>query len=163
MVGLTFKHLNLDWNADPNAPCVELSVEGDTVRIEFLLNHWAYDARAGEIGVLAFGSCSRWRWDSTNDHAWFAGEGLFSGAAPEWGEFYEVSGDARPVRAGDWETISPDAPNSRQFLFYFRDDTLEIVAGNWAFERYGGTRSSNSPQLRMPGPLGRALNWFSRR
>lgn len=45
MTELSFRHLNPDWNAEPNAPDVELTVDGDTVQLSFLLNPWAYDAR----------------------------------------------------------------------------------------------------------------------
>ncbi|MBZ9669172.1 hypothetical protein [Mesorhizobium sp. ES1-3] len=138
MSDLSFRHLNLDWNAEPNAPEIRLTVEGDTVQLTFLLNPWAYDAGMGEKGILRFIGCSRWRWDSTNDHAWFAGEGLYSKHAPEWGEFYEVIGDSRPVGDDDWEVLSPDRPKSRQFLFYFRDETIEFFAEDWVFNRSTG-------------------------
>ncbi|WP_232375578.1 hypothetical protein [Mesorhizobium comanense] len=134
---LSFRHLNPDWNAEPNAPSVALTVEGDTIQLAFLLNPWGYDAREGETGALRFIGCSRWRWDSTNDHAWFAGEGLYAKQAPEWGEFYEVIGDSRSINENNWEVLSQDGPKSRQFLFYFRDDTIEVVAEDWALTRLG--------------------------
>ncbi len=135
MANLSFRHLNLDWNAEPNAPHVELAVEGNTVRLSFLLNSWAYSAESGELATLRFLGCSRFRWDATNDHAWFAGQGLYSGQAPKWGEFYEVVGDTRVVEDDDWHVLSADLPTSRQFLFYFRDDTIEIVAQDWSLTR----------------------------
>lgn len=132
---IEFLHLNPDWNADPNAPDVELTVEGDGVQLVFLLNPWAYEAEKGEKGTLRFVDCSRWRWDATNDHAWFAGKGRYSNQAPEWGEFYEVIGDDRAVNELDWEVLSPDTPSSRHFLFYFRDETIELVAKDWSLSR----------------------------
>lgn len=135
MKRLSFHRLNLDWNAEPNAPDVKLTVEDNILQLRFLLNSWAYDAGKGEVGALRFLGCSRWRWDSTDDHAWFEGKGLYTGQAPKWGEFYEVIGDSRPVGEDDWEVLSPDGPNSRQFLFYFQDDTIEVVAENWSLVR----------------------------
>ncbi|WP_292576098.1 hypothetical protein [Mesorhizobium sp.] len=85
------------------------------------------------MATLRFGGCSRWRRDATNDHAWFAGDGRYSNQAPKWGEFYEVIGDGRAV--DDWEVLSPDSPNSRHFLFYFRDETIEVVARDWSLTR----------------------------
>ncbi|WP_246650078.1 hypothetical protein [Rhizobium laguerreae] len=43
---------------------------------------------------MRFVGCSRWRWDSTNDHEWYKvdGHGRYSGVAPRWGEFYELMG-----------------------------------------------------------------------
>ena len=135
MSELSFQHLNLDWNAEPNAPYVNLVVDGGTARLSFLLNPWAYEAQEGEVGTVSFVGCSRFRWDATNDHAWFAGKGRYSGQAPKWGEFYEVIGDSRAVSEPDWDVLSPDSPNSRHFLFYFRDDTIELVAQDWSLTR----------------------------
>ncbi|QPC93701.1 hypothetical protein [Mesorhizobium sp. INR15] len=135
MSQLSFRHLNTDWNAEPNAPDVELTVEGDVVRLSFLLNPWAYDAKVGEIGTLRFVGCDRLRWDATNDHAWFAGKGRYSNQAPEWGEFYEVIGDDHAINDLDWEVLSQDSPNSRHFLFYFRDETIEFFAQDWSLTR----------------------------
>jgi hypothetical protein len=135
MADLSFQHLNTDWNAEPNAPDVELAVEGSTVRLSFRLNPWDYSAEPGEIATLRFLGCSRFRWDATNDHAWFAGEGLYSGQAPKWGEFYEVIGDTRVTEVEDWNVLSADLPASRQFLFYFRDAAIEIVAQEWSLTR----------------------------
>ena len=135
MATLSFRHLNTDWNADPNAPHVALVTEGNTVRLSFYLNQWAYSAEPDEVATLLFPGCSRFRWDATNDHAWFAGQGLYSGQAPKWGEFYEVTGDTRVFEDGDWDIVSADLPDSRHFLFYFRDDTIEIVAQDWSLTR----------------------------
>lgn len=135
MSKLSFRHLNPDWNAEPNAPHVELRVEGNDLELTFLLNPWAYDAKQGELASLRFVDCSRFRWDATNDHAWFAGEGLYSNQAPVWGEFYEVIGDDRVISEHDWDVLSPDNPNPRHFLFYFRDETIEVVAKDWALTR----------------------------
>ncbi|MER8605281.1 hypothetical protein NKH45_17425 [Mesorhizobium sp. M1156] len=135
MTPLSFRHLNLDWNAEPNAPNVELTVEDKTVQLTFLLDSWDCEASKGETGTLRFIGCSRWRWDSTNDHAWFSGKGLYSKQAPKWGEFYEVIGDSRSISENDWEILAQDGPNSRRFLFYFRDDTIEVVAEDWLLTR----------------------------
>jgi hypothetical protein len=48
-----------------------------------------------------------------------------------------VIGAGRPIGEDDWEVLSPDGPKSRQFLFYFRDDTIEVVAEDWALARSG--------------------------
>ena len=135
MPELTFVHLNHGWNAEPNAPSLKVAVIGETVTLSFYLNPFAYDAAENEIGRLAFTGCSRWRWGSTNDHAWFAGEGRFSGQAPQWGEFYEILGDDPSMSKLDWEVISPDRADRRHFLFYFRDETIECIAADWSLDR----------------------------
>lgn len=133
MPELTFVHLNQSWNAEPNAPALRMAVVGDTVTLSFYLNPFAHHAAENEIGHIAFTGCTRWRWDSTNDHSWFSGRGRFSGQAPQWGEFYEILGhDASKL---DWEIISPDRPDARHFLFYFRDEAIECIAADWTLER----------------------------
>lgn len=98
MSQLTFLHLNPDWNAEPNAPYLKVAVEGSTVMLSFYLNPFAYGATEGEIG-----RCSRWRWDTTNDEAWFSRKGRFSRQAPKWGEFYEIVGEDVSVEDQEWE------------------------------------------------------------
>jgi len=135
MSKLTFLHLKPDWNAEPNAPSLEVVVEGSTVTLSFYLNPFAYDATEDEIGRVVFKGCSRWRWDTTNDEAWFSGKGRFSGVAPKWGEFYEIVGDDASIDDHEWEVISPDDAGGRDFLFYFRDDAIECVAEDWTLIR----------------------------
>jgi hypothetical protein len=135
MRDLAFLHLNPDWNAEPNAPSLKVEVSGGTVELSFYLNPFAYDAGHDEIGKVRFTGCSRWRWDATDDHAWFAGTGRFSGQAPKWGEFYEIVGDEQSGGELDWEVISPDISGKRHFLFYFRDEAFECMADDWSFIR----------------------------
>jgi len=134
----TFIHLNLDWNAEPNDPDLKVEVNGSTIRLSFYLNPFAYDARKGDVGILTFNGCNRWRYDATNDHAWFSGQGRFAGKAPAWGEFYEVVGDDSSMNHNDWEIITPDADRARHFLFYFRDEAIECVAPDWNLQRTTG-------------------------
>lgn len=135
MSNLSFLHLNPDWNADPNGPSLDLTFSGTVAKLSFLLNYHAYKAVKGETATIRFIDCSRWRWDATNDHAWFEGSGRFSGEAPKWGEFYEVVGEDKLGKDLDWEIISPDVPAARHFLFYFRDETIECIAADWSIER----------------------------
>lgn len=135
MSQLSFRHLNGDWNAEPNAPALNIAVAGSSLRLSFYLNPYAYQAEEGEIGTLTFLDCSRWRLDNTNDEAWYAGRGRFAGQAPKWGEFYEVSG-GQQSSVDDWEVIALDDAKARHFLFYFRDETVECIAHDWYLERY---------------------------
>ncbi len=135
MANLSFQHLNTDWNAEPDAPDVELGVDGNTVRLSFRLKPRAYSAEPWEIATLRFPGCSRFRWDASDDHAWFAGKMPYSGQAPEWGELYEVIGDTRVVEDDDWDVLSADLPASRHFLLCFRNDTIEFVAQDWSLMR----------------------------
>ncbi len=130
LANMQFLHLNLDWNAEPNAPSIDVQVDGNNAKLTFLLNPFG-SGRA----TITFTNCSRWNWDATNDHAWFAGEGRYAKQAPKWGEFYEVTGEEPFGGDADWEVISSDLPDARHFLFYFRDETLEFIANDWSMTR----------------------------
>ena len=132
----TFKHLNEDWNAEPNAPAEEVAITGSTVHLTFFLNPWAYEAKEKDKGCLTFEQCSMWRLGSTNDEGWYAGQCRYSKAAPAWGEFYELLGeDDQRLKPTDWHELAPLTPERRHFLFYLRDNTFECFAAEWRFER----------------------------
>jgi len=136
MDGALFVKLNHDWNAEPNDPDEEVSVHGDTVRLSFLLNPWAYEAQEGQRGRLTFTGSERWRLGPTNDEGWLKGDCRYSASAPEWGEFYEISGlDPLRNQPTDWRDVPSDKPGKRHFLFYLRDNTFECVADDWSLER----------------------------
>jgi hypothetical protein len=152
---LRFVELELGqgWAAEPNAPDPEVSVAASSVDVRFRSYRPVRDAKPSGIfkalnlfskagprfdeawSTLSFIGCTRWRWDETNDHKWYEvdGHGRYSGIAPDWGKFYELIGHD-PIRdAVPWETIRADTANSRHFLYYFRDETLEFMAEEWSF------------------------------
>ncbi|HMK90297.1 MAG TPA: hypothetical protein VK446_11780 [Methylocystis sp.] len=133
----TFLHLNADWNAEPNTPLPEATVEGSTVKLRFVLDAWAYAAADGELGFLTFDGCSRWRLGPANDEEWHDGACRYSRLAPEWGEFYEILDEDAELRLrpGDWRTLGPAVGSERHFLFYMHDETFECLAVSWRFRR----------------------------
>ena len=152
MSALAFEHLNLDWNAEPNAPQPVVMVSGADVRVAFYLNPWAYLADEGERGRLIFKDCTRWRLGETNDEGWYRGQCRYSKIAPGWGEFYELTGsDDQQPWPTDWQELAASASRQRHFLFYFRDETFECFAATWSFE---STAESAPPRV---GALGRIL------
>jgi hypothetical protein len=137
-VGTTgFIKLNADWNAEPNAPHPEVTVMGEDLILEFDPNHFLYPRFSTFPRVrLVFSRIWRYRVGTTNDHEWYSGGGRFSGRAPQWGEFYEVTGDLRLEECqDDWIVITKQStPQTRHFLFYFRDEEFECDAHTWRFE-----------------------------
>lgn len=145
--------LGQGWVADPNAPEPQVSVEASSANVRFRSYRVVDDKKPTGIrralalfsksssefeetrGTLRFAGCSRWRWDSTNDHEWYKadGHGRNSGVAPRWGEFYELIGPDPDRDAVSWEKIGADTVSSRHFLYYFRDETLEFMAEDWSF------------------------------
>lgn len=141
------------WIDEPNAPEPQVLVADSAVNVRFRTWRLMQEKKPSNIlgwrppfskaapkleetwGTLSFVGCSRWRWDGTNDHEWYKadGHGRYSGIAPDWGKFYELTGPD-PIRdAVPWETIRADTANSRHFLYYFRDETLEFMAERWSF------------------------------
>jgi hypothetical protein len=138
MASLTFKRLNVGWNAEPNAPEPKVVVSGSQVQLRFYLNPFAYDADGGETGCVTFERGSMWRLGPTNDEGWYAGQCRYSKAAPTWGEFYELLGeDGLRMLPMDWHKLTRSTSAHRHFLFYLRDETFECLAEDWRFERGG--------------------------
>lgn len=133
--GLQFILQNHGWNAEPNIATPQLTVEGCDLLLAFPLNHFVFKVFShGDVGILRFGDCSRFRTDGTNDDAWYGGTCRYSRKAPAWGEFYEVSG-SDPTLDGidDWISIR-GAAGDTHFLFYFRDNLFECFAKGWRFD-----------------------------
>jgi hypothetical protein len=136
MTERTFLHLNEGWNPEPNAPFPKVQVEGAKVKLRFGLNPWVFEATPNEQGLLTFSDCSEWRLGETNDEGWYLDQCRYSGITPEWGEFYEIVGPDPVAHApNDWNVTNRAEAGRRHFLFYFRDETFECFANEWAFLR----------------------------
>jgi len=125
-----FYQINDGWNADPNAPSPSIEVRGEDLILRFLVNPFQFhDFERGDIGVLRFVRCERYRLGPTDDVGWHLRRCRFSKLAPKWGEFYLVRGDVALLDApGDWRSVRAASGDGRHFLFYFRDNTFECVA-----------------------------------
>lgn len=134
MTELWFKQLNDGWNAEPNAPEPRIWVHDTNVVLGFGLNaHQFAEFKEEEKGFLEFKQVSKYRLGSTNDEGWYLGQCRYSGVAPQWGQFYELIGsDAKRDAPVDWRVLN-GGQGPRHFLFYFRDQTFEAVAGDWNF------------------------------
>lgn len=129
-----FTQLNHGWNADPNAPHLDVAVEGTTLTLAFFANSYQFpEFVEGQIIRLRFNDVWRYAIGDVNDEGWYRGQCRFSKTAPRWGEFYEVSGDLRIDQSeGEWRVVyEPPANNMRHFLFYFRDENFECDAASW--------------------------------
>jgi hypothetical protein len=133
---LTFRLLSEGWNADPNSPEPVVTSSGHSLLLRFSLNYFLFEQFAeGDVGILRFVDCSRYRLGETNDEGWYRGQCRYSRSAPAWGEFYELSGDDPHLEEPkDWRIIATGKTAGRHFLFYLRDHTFECIAADWAFE-----------------------------
>ena len=136
-----YTRLNEGWNAEPNAPDVRITCEGDALRVSFILNSFVFPGyEHGQRATLTFPQCTRYRFGPPNDEGWYAGaHGLAD--PPPWGEFYEIAPAVKRTNAvNDWVTgpaIATAGQSGRHFLFYFRDDTFECEAADWLLETSG--------------------------
>ena len=131
---LKFTQLNADWNADPNVPDVQVEQDDTSLAVRFRPNRSVYPEFKHVLLILVrFENCERYRITSVNDHGWYEGQCRFSGLAPAWGEFYEISGDTRDdLDATPW--IAMNGLGTRHFHFYFRDEALEVKALDWSMQ-----------------------------
>jgi hypothetical protein len=131
-----FHQLNVGWNADPNVPEPKVTRAGHDVLLEFNVSPFQFqNFRLWEQGVLRFLDCERHTVTDINDHGWCLGQCRYSNIAPEWGEFYEITGeDLLRDQASGWVDVGGKPNDGRHFLFYFRDETFECFARNWTIE-----------------------------
>ena len=131
---LKFIQLNTDWNAEPNAPDLQVEQSDPSLVVRFRPNPFHYrEFECVSFISVTFESCERYRITSINDHGWYDGQCRFSGLAPAWGEFYEILGNTRDDRDGTpWNPVS--GLGNRHFHFYLRDETLEVKALDWSMQ-----------------------------
>jgi len=128
-----FTRLNSGWNAEPNAPAPTVRWSGENLILRFYLNSFQFPQFEEEdLGEITFLHCARYRMGTVNDEGWYRGQCRFSKFAPDWGEFYEVTGNLLLEKVpGDWITHKTDYSDLRHFLFYFRDQEFECDAKSW--------------------------------
>ena len=144
----TFIQLNDGWNAEPNAPSPVVSrTESDSLLLGFHLNFHVFPIfTAWEKGLLRFDSVRKFRLGYPNMDGWYFRECRYSKLAPAWGEFYEIVGpDRLAEQPDDWQVLSENPAGTKHFLFYFRDETFEVMAGGWQFEP-----TSDNALMRLP-------------
>jgi len=88
-----FTKLNEGWNADPNAPDPKVTWQGGNLHLSFYVNAFEFpDFDEGTSRKIVFEDCRRYRIGTITDEGWYRGHCRFSRIAPDWGEFYEVTG-----------------------------------------------------------------------
>ncbi len=131
---ITFEQLNIGWNAEPNAPEVNITVDGTDVNIEFYSNAFACEIPSGNEKVkITFHDCYQYRNGAPNDEGFYCyNQSRYKKYGVKWGEFYLVHNS-------DWKENFPDPikvgmpqDNSQHYLFYFRDETFECIASSYS-------------------------------
>jgi hypothetical protein len=133
----TFTRLSEDWNAHPNDVGLKIERSGQTLLAHMRPNPFVYREYENIPAItVCFKSCERYRLTPVNDHGWYGGQCRFSGLAPSWGEFYEISGNTQDdMDPTPWITM--EGLGTRHFHFYLRDEALEVKAQDWSLETKG--------------------------
>ncbi|MEP5732491.1 MAG: hypothetical protein ABJL67_24335 [Sulfitobacter sp.] len=127
---VTFSRLNRDWNAHPVSPALEVGVKGSDLWLRFVPDR-VEGFRPGEDDLvgLKFLDADRYRVTAVNDHGFYLGQCRFSGAAPTWGDFFEIGGETKDSLMPEaWVVV--DGVGARHFHFYLKDETFECKAGS---------------------------------
>jgi hypothetical protein len=136
-VEMEFIQLNQGWNAEPNAPNPQITVEGSDIKLSFSMNPFIFkDFDEDDIGVIRFKNCYQYRMGSPNEDDFYVyGKSRYKQYGVKWGEFYRV-------KNSDWQTNFPDSKtlnifldkdSLNHYLFYFRDETFECIAESYSF------------------------------
>ncbi|HYV91219.1 MAG TPA: hypothetical protein VE978_05525 [Chitinophagales bacterium] len=136
---MKFKKLNLGWNVEPNAPNLNLTIQGDTLRLEFLLNYMKFPhILEGEKGELIFKKCYKYNYNFCNDEGYYRGQYRYNYKELPWGEFYELHTDWENDFPTDSKIIREHLgkENFKHFIFFFRDSTFECLAEEYEFRRH---------------------------
>ena len=131
-----YELISADWNAEPNDPDIKLSVNGNTVTLEFYLNYFQFERfTEGEKGLLIFHNCHKYALNSMNDEGYYQGNYRYTQQDLPWGEFYKLE--------TNWEIDFP-SPNHKisivastrlnHYIFFFRDNTFECVAEKFSLK-----------------------------
>ena len=131
--------LTIGWNADPNAPEVQLTVDGTSVTLEFFVNYFNYEKfEEGDKAKVTFNNCHKYSFNSMNDEGYYMGQYRYKYTDLPWGEFYKLD--------TNWETDFPARHNlltamtekarPSHYIFFFKDNTFECVAESYQLEFY---------------------------
>lgn len=135
---ITFEQLNINWNAEPNAPELNITIDNTNVIIEFYINTFAYEGFSeSQKAKITFYNCYQYRIGPPNDEGFYCyDQSRYKKYGVKWGEFYLVHNS-------DWKDNFPNPINVggskdelNHYLFYFKDETFECIASSYRIEFY---------------------------
>ncbi len=135
---MKYKKLNIDWNAEPNAPEVKLQENGADLKLEFFLNPFVFDdVDEDDKGELVFKDCHKYSFNSCNDEGYFRGQYRYNNNELPWGEFYEIEHDWTKDFHPDPKILNQgiEQKGLKHFIFFLRDNTLECIARKFEFNK----------------------------
>jgi len=129
--------LNTDWNADPNAPEVILTINGFSLTLSFFVNYFVFKNFTKEDKAkLVFNNCHKYSFNSMNDEGYFMKQYRYNNDILPYGEFYKIDTNWQNDFPLDNKILKPinDKSKLNHYLFFFRDNTFECIAENYTLE-----------------------------
>lgn len=134
---MKYEKLNINWNAEPNAPEPQIEKGEGYVEFKFELNPFVFDyIDEGDIGILEFVEVNKLDFGTMNDEGYFMGQHRYNNDILPWGEFYELF-------ESDWKYNFPKSAEIinqslndaelRHFIFFLRSHTIECLAIDFSF------------------------------
>lgn len=133
---IRFEQLNIGWNAEPNAPELQIKVVDTDVVIEFYLNAYMYEQFCkGDKARIVFHDCLQYRNGYPNDEGFYSyGQSRFKKYGVKWGEFYKVKNSNWKKEFPNPIVVNETKAKRNHYLFYFRDETFECIATSYNME-----------------------------
>lgn len=129
---MEYEKLNTDWNADPNSPEPISWVREGNLVVDFFLNHFDYDQfQEGDRARLTFKNCSRYSLNFCNDESYYRGQDRTNPNNLPWGEFYKITKGLEQNFPEPIEKIKNPGLSDHHYILFFKDHTLELLAGNY--------------------------------
>ena len=134
---MDYQLFSKEWNADPNAPEVSVSVEGNLVTLEFYLNYFLFaNFRQGDKAIVRFNECHKYSFNTMNDEGYFMGQYRYTNDQLPWGEVYQLFTNWKLDFPKKHYILKVDICPERQhhYIFFFKDNCFECVAENHVVE-----------------------------
>ncbi len=129
--------LTKDWNADPNAPEVKLSVDNTAVTLDFYVNAFQFDSfQEGDKARVTFLNCHKYSFNTMNEEGYYKGKYRYNNFRLPWGEFYRLDTNWQ-IDFPNEKTVlieASDVAKQNHFIFFFKDNTFECVAEDCCIE-----------------------------
>ena len=131
--------LTVDWNADPNAPELNLSVNSSNVVLDFFVNYFKFEQfKENDKARIIFKNCHKYSLSSINDEGYFSGQHRYKYTDLPFGEFYQLDTNWQIDFPGEYSLLSSigDAGNLHHYIFLFKENVFECVAESYSVEFY---------------------------
>ena len=135
----TYIKLNLDFDAEPNAPSPEISINDSTLILKFLLNPFLWDdVEDDEQAELRFNDVLKYRFGGPGSDN-FSDFRYYDKGIDNYG-FYQLKNSNWTKDFPLDEKVISKEPNSsndnfKHYVFFFRDNTFECIAEGFKFVR----------------------------